>query len=71
MLKHLKTLKDAAAIDTQKRSNFFTNLGLLHYELGDIASAVKSFSKGCSTGVSEFRIVLQLRDFLLQQTGGS
>ena len=40
----LKTLNDAAVIDSQNDRVFY-NLGLLQYEMGDLPGAIKSFQR--------------------------
>lgn len=40
----LKTLNDAAVIDARNERVFY-NLGLLHYEMGDLQGAIKSFQR--------------------------
>jgi predicted CXXCH cytochrome family protein len=63
----LKTLKDAAAIDSQN-DRIFYNLGLLYYELGEIPATMESFQKAVRLG-SQNTGVYYNYGLLLQQQG--
>ena len=63
----LKTLQDAAAIDS-KNDRIFYNLGLLYYEMKDIPSAMKSFQQAIRLG-SQHAGVYYNYGLLLQQQG--
>jgi tetratricopeptide (TPR) repeat protein len=63
----LKALKDAVAIDP-KNERIFYNLGLLHYEMGDIPAAMESFQKAVGLK-SENPSLYYNYGLLLQQLG--
>ncbi|HEX5170332.1 MAG TPA: tetratricopeptide repeat protein [Cyclobacteriaceae bacterium] len=63
----LTTLRDAAAIDPGN-DRIFYNLGLLYYELNDVAAAVESFQKAIRLGSTNTGLYYNY-GLLLQQQG--
>jgi len=63
----LKTLEEAAIVDSNN-DRIYYNLGLLHYEMGDISAAMKNFQKAVQLGSINTGLFYNY-GLLLQQQG--